>query len=185
MLLATSLKKHLGPAAELPVQRDRDTLANASLRRGGAGIILATEAAKLWDSRTSGRKLHGADWDSGWILVVDDDPAILDVIVQVLNFEGHHAEGCRNGQEALDILREATPSLILLDLWMPKMNGWEFRHQQLKTPEVADIPVVLLSAGGNLPQHAEDLHAAAIIAKPFDLGQLLTTVEEVIRGSAA
>lgn len=146
---------------------------------------MATEAANLWGSKTSGQALHEGNWDSGWILVVDDDPAILDVIVQVLNFEGHHAEGCRNGQEALDILREATPRLILLDLWMPKMNGWEFRHQQLETPEVADIPVVLLSAGGNLPQHAEDLHAAAIIPKPFDLGQLLTTVEAVMRGGAA
>lgn len=117
---------------------------------------------------------------STWILVIDDDPAILDILTQVLVAEGYRVEGCRNGQEALDLLRESTPRLILLDLWMPKMSGWEFRQQQLMLPHTADVPVVLLSAGGNLPRHLRDLQAVDAIAKPFDLGQLLDIVEEYV-----
>lgn len=115
----------------------------------------------------------------GRILVVDDDTAILDIIVQLLTAEGYEVDSALNGDEALERLRVSTPAMILLDLWMPKMNGWEFRRHQMELPAASKVPVVLLSAGGNLQRHASDLRAAAALAKPFDLDELLRTVEAV------
>ncbi len=114
------------------------------------------------------------------ILVIDDDPAILDLIVEVLRDEGYGVIGARDGLEALRQIDRHRPDLILLDLWMPRMNGWEFRRRQRALPGLADVPVVLLSAGGGLPRHAAELDAAATIAKPFDLAHLLRVVEEVL-----
>jgi len=114
------------------------------------------------------------------ILVVDDDPAIVDIITQVLAAEGYVTRACRNGLEALDVLNEWRPDLILLDLWMPKMDGWEFRRRQLALDRARDVPVVLLSAGGRLEEHARTLDAAAAIPKPFDLTDLLSVVDAVL-----
>lgn len=114
------------------------------------------------------------------ILVVDDDPAIVDIITQVLAAEGYVTRACRNGLEALDVLNEWRPDLILLDLWMPKMDGWEFRRRQLTLDVARDVPVVLLSAGGRLEEHAQTLDAAAAIPKPFDLTDLLSVVDAVL-----
>jgi len=114
------------------------------------------------------------------ILVVDDDPAIVDIITQVLAAEGYVTRACRNGLEALDVLNEWRPDLILLDLWMPKMDGWEFRRRQLMLDVARDVPVVLLSAGGRLEEHAQTLDAAAAIPKPFDLTDLLSVVDAVL-----
>lgn len=114
------------------------------------------------------------------ILVVDDDPAIVDIITQVLAAEGYVIRGCRNGLEALEALRELRPDLILLDLWMPKMDGWEFRRRQLALDGARHVPVVLLSAGGRLEEHRRSLAAAAAIPKPFDLTDLITVVNTVL-----
>jgi len=114
------------------------------------------------------------------ILVVDDDPAIVDIITQVLAAEGYVTRACRNGLEALAVLNEWRPDLILLDLWMPKMDGWEFRRRQLALDRARDVPVVLLSAGGRLEDHARTLDAAAAIPKPFDLIDLLAVVDTVL-----
>lgn len=114
------------------------------------------------------------------ILVVDDDPAIVDIITQVLAAEGYVTRACRNGLEALDVLEAWRPDLILLDLWMPKMDGWEFRRRQLRLDWARDVPVVLLSAGGRLEEHAQTLDAAAAIPKPFDLIDLLSVVDTVL-----
>lgn len=114
------------------------------------------------------------------ILVVDDDPAILDIITQVLVAEGYRARGYRTARDALAAVRQAPPELILLDLWMPEMDGWEFRRRQLMLASARHVPVVLLSAGGRLDEHHRALGAAASIAKPFDLGDLLTTVATVL-----
>lgn len=114
------------------------------------------------------------------VLVVDHDPAIVDIITQTLAAEGYEVQVASNGAEAFQRLHKSPPMLILLDLWMPKMNGWEFRSRQLELPVICDIPVVLLSAGGNLDEHARNLEAAGMIAKPFDLSSLLNTVGGIV-----
>ncbi|MDX1746619.1 MAG: response regulator, partial [Halobacteriales archaeon] len=91
------------------------------------------------------------------VLVVDDDVAICDGIVSVLEEEGFNATRALDGRQALEMLQgmPAPPGLILLDLMMPMMNGWEFREAQLNDPRLHDIPVVVLTAHGGLLSRSE------------------------------
>jgi CheY-like chemotaxis protein len=105
------------------------------------------------------------------VMVVEDDHLIRQVIAEALEEEGFDVVEAANGKEALEALRSAHPSLILLDLMMPVMNGWEFRRAQLADPHIADIPVIVLSA---LKDH--QVEAQKSFTKPFDLEDLLDTV---------
>src|SRR5207253_1614076 len=80
------------------------------------------------------------------VLVVDDDPHLCEIITDVLQAEGHTTRTAANGQEALDLIRERKPQLILLDLMMPIMNGWELADTLKANPDWADIPVVFVTA---------------------------------------
>jgi CheY-like chemotaxis protein len=115
------------------------------------------------------------------VLVVDDDPIIRDVLVEALQDEGYAVVSCRDGQEALDVVAEQVPDLILLDLMMPRVDGWEFRKRQLATSGLRDVPVIILTAARGIEEHAQALHPAAAMAKPFNLATLLRTIEEVLR----
>ncbi|HLY37048.1 MAG TPA: response regulator, partial [Candidatus Binatia bacterium] len=100
----------------------------------------------------------------GAVLVVDDDPATRDALVVLLRHEGYPAESVNDGQQALARLRDRKPpSLVLLDLMLPVMDGFEFRVQQLQDPALARIPVIVVSAGGDLVRKAETLHADACL----------------------
>lgn len=117
------------------------------------------------------------------VLLVDDDADILDELAHQLREEGYEVEAARSGQEAQRRLRTGTslPDLILLDLRMPDVNGWQFRDAQLEDPQLATIPVVLLSADGDVKRAAEELAATAWVAKPFELDHLLETVKGLVR----
>src|SRR3954470_12387725 len=90
------------------------------------------------------------------VLVVDDDPDIRESVRLVLEDEGYEVEEAADGAAALALLRAATtrPDVILLDLMMPVMNGWQFRAAQLADDDLADIPVIVLSADSNLSEKA-------------------------------
>jgi CheY-like chemotaxis protein len=112
------------------------------------------------------------------ILVVEDDAATREALAMILSAEGFTVVGAANGQEALGRLRsDVRPDLILLDLMMPVMDGWQFRREQAKDPALAAIPVVVLSADGNVHQKAASLKTADYLQKPVDAENLL----EVIR----
>ena len=113
------------------------------------------------------------------ILVVDDDLSILATIREVLELEGHAVEVARNGAEALDSISRSWPSLVLLDMRMPVLDGWGFA-QQLRARGVT-IPVVVMTAAHNARAWAEEIGADAYLAKPFDLIELLTVVERCRR----
>src|SRR4051794_36215712 len=82
------------------------------------------------------------------VLVTDDDDGTREALTLLLQGQGYAVATARNGAEALDRLREhPLPNLVLLDLWMPRMNGWEFREQQRQDPTLATVPVVVVSAG--------------------------------------
>jgi CheY-like chemotaxis protein len=114
------------------------------------------------------------------ILIVDDDFGIRDAITQVLEDEGYRVVGAANGLEAFDHLRVAAafPCLILLDLAMPVMSGWEFRSKQREDPTLSPIPVVVLSADRGLKDKAASIQADGYLQKPVDIDTLLDTVEQ-------
>ncbi len=113
------------------------------------------------------------------VLIVDDDPAMREALCDTLELQGHRTAMVANGREALEHLgRSDPPCLILLDLMMPLMNGWEFREAQLKDPQIAAIPVVIISAHANLLKNAEALAVAGYLTKPLDPVLLLEAVAE-------
>ncbi len=111
------------------------------------------------------------------VCIVDDDPDIREIVGLVLEGKGYEVLTAADGQEALDTLtRSHGCDLILLDLMMPGMNGWEFRAAQRKTPELASIPVVVLSGMREVTAQAGEMDAAAYLQKPVDLERLLREV---------
>jgi len=113
------------------------------------------------------------------ILLVEDDYAIRETVADVLEGEGFEVTCAANGLEALRQLGEAAsaPGVILLDLMMPVMDGWEFRAAQRHDPRFAAIPVVVLSAGAGTEGSLVRLAPDAYLPKPFDLDRLLAVVD--------
>ncbi|NJN19708.1 MAG: response regulator [Oscillochloris sp.] len=112
------------------------------------------------------------------MLVLDDDAAIREVLSEVLEEEGYQVKSAANGREGLQILRanDGSAGLILLDLMMPIMNGWDFRALQLQDPALATIPVVVLSADRDIRLKAASISAHDYLAKPVDLNVLVEAV---------
>jgi len=112
------------------------------------------------------------------ILFVEDDREVRVTLTQILVEEGYAVDGASNGREALDALRSGDrPCVILLDLMMPIMNGWQFSAAQRKDPSLAEIPVVIISAATNVLQSAAAMGAAAFLRKPFAIQDLLSIVD--------
>lgn len=114
------------------------------------------------------------------ILVVDDDADNREAMVAFLEGEGYAAEGVEHGEAALRRLRSSSQSvcLILLDLFMPVMNGWEFRSQQLEDPAIAALPVVVVTADRAAVEHTANLGAVDTMVKPIDFDRLLATIAQ-------
>ena len=113
------------------------------------------------------------------ILIVEDDPTIRETLGEILTSEGYRVLGVGDGAAALRRLREGLkPALILLDLMMPVMNGWEFLSAQHHDPALAAIPVIVVT--GALP-HSEQasLEVAGLVTKPVDVSLLLDTIAQV------
>ena len=111
------------------------------------------------------------------ILIVEDDQTIRETLADILEFEGYTVATVPNGLEALTYLRgNPAPKLILLDLMMPQMSGWELRIRQMQEPKLASIPVVILSGVQDLRQQATTLSVAAYLAKPIDMSLLFAAV---------
>jgi CheY-like chemotaxis protein len=111
------------------------------------------------------------------VLVVEDDFDLRDALVPILEYEGHRVVSAANGREALDRLQAMPPpSLILLDLMMPVMNGEAFRAEQLRDPRLAAILVVVVSAHPAAEEQAARMGAIGCIKKPFDVDDLLAAV---------
>jgi len=113
------------------------------------------------------------------ILLVEDDPDIRVSLHSILTDEGFEVVGCTNGREALERLGGSPlPDLIILDLMMPVMDGWQFRIQQKNDPALAQIPVIAISADASSKAAAID--AAAYLNKPFDHAKLMSAVDRVL-----
>jgi CheY-like chemotaxis protein len=114
------------------------------------------------------------------VLIVEDDADLREMMAQLLALEGYQTAAVANGREALEYLQhENTPNLILLDLMMPVMDGWEFRRHQQANPALAAVPVIVLSA---LDQsRTTGVNAEAILKKPLDFDRLLELVRVFCR----
>lgn len=155
-------------AGALPSNAQR-VAARAAAQSGaeGAGPAGASEA------QTSAA-MSLAPAASPRILVVDDDADICAVIRLTLEEEGYTVTTAANGRQALDRIGEQRPDIVLLDLTMPVMNGWEFNH---RLQDVAPgIPVVFMTAAFRAQAEAETHGAAGYLSKPFDVDELLAAV---------
>lgn len=106
------------------------------------------------------------------ILVVDDEPGVVETISSALEEVGRPVATAHDGLEAFELLRHGLrPCLTILDLVMPRMNGWELRDEMLADEAMADIPVALLSALSL--NEVRQLRVAAVIHKPFELDEVM------------
>jgi CheY-like chemotaxis protein len=112
----------------------------------------------------------------GKILIVEDDAGIRDALKLMLEYSGYHVETAENGKAGIERLSEIeTPCLILLDLMMPVMNGWEFADTMRKNVSHANIPIVVATAFSDKAQSFQN--PSGIIKKPIDMDTLLRFVE--------
>jgi CheY-like chemotaxis protein len=120
------------------------------------------------------------------VLVVEDDTDTRELIAEVLREDGYCVVGAANGRVALDVLERepSPPSMILLDLMMPVMSGWEFLDARAASKRLAQVPVLVLSADPARELAAKH-RVVAIIGKPFDLIHLLRHVRAVTKSQAA
>ena len=112
------------------------------------------------------------------ILVIDDEPAILDMIADLLGFEGYQVVTTSQGSVALARAKADPPALILLDLMMPGMSGWQVIAALKASPQIRAIPVVVLSARRDLPTIAKELGVMTFLTKPFDIDELIGIVRQ-------
>jgi len=112
------------------------------------------------------------------VMVVEDDLAVRETLRELLEEEGYRVTPACNGRDALDQLRGEScgARLILLDLMMPIMDGWQFRAEMRADPRLSGIPVVVMSADMALDQKVLDLSVAGVLSKPVELDRLLETV---------
>jgi CheY-like chemotaxis protein len=109
------------------------------------------------------------------LFVVEDDDSARRALADILRLEGFEVVSAPNGKKALEYLHHSStpPCLIILDLAMPEMDGWQFRAEQQKDPTLARIPVIVMTAFTNA-----EIDADAVLQKPLDLERLLDTIRE-------
>ncbi|MEO8190612.1 MAG: response regulator [Acidobacteriota bacterium] len=113
------------------------------------------------------------------LLLVEDDAELRESLCDLLRDAGFDVECAENGRVALTYLEgNSAPCVVLLDLMMPVMNGWEFRDAQFRNEKISDIPVVILTADGRAEIKAETLRAAGYLRKPIQVDRLLEMLEQ-------
>ena len=119
----------------------------------------------------------GHNGDIHKVLVIDDDDELAEVVRQVLRDSGYAVATARHGAAALEMVRDTSPDVILLDLTMPIMDGWSFVSQYRRSAKHG-ARIVLLTANSHAPDIAQSLGADGFIAKPFALDDLMKIVAQ-------
>ncbi len=120
------------------------------------------------------------------VLVVDDDRAIREAMKALLELAGYNVAAAADGEDALRVLHHGLePCLILLDLMMPRMDGFEFRRRQMEDAKLADIPVVVYSGHYDAKSSAARLGVTEYLQKPVDVRRMLDLVEHYCQQAAA
>jgi CheY-like chemotaxis protein len=117
------------------------------------------------------------------VLIVEDDEDMRHILTQLLEFHGWTTYEASDGAEGLEALKKHRPSLILLDLAMPRMDGIEFRARQraLADKRLASVPVVVVSANADAPHYKASLNAAEVLVKPVEADRVVKAVESHVR----
>ena len=113
------------------------------------------------------------------LLVIEDDDAVREMLEMVLDSEGFEVVTAHHGAAAIAMLDEVEPSLILLDMKMPVLDGWEFLERYRRRPG-AKVPVVVLTAAYDAARRAADVAADAYVAKPFAIDDLVRVIERYL-----
>ncbi|MCC7452200.1 MAG: response regulator [Anaerolineae bacterium] len=122
------------------------------------------------------------------VVVVEDDPEMINLVKLILKKEGFDVTGAMGGREGLEAIQKTAPSLVLLDLMMPDIDGWEV-YQAMKADEnLKNIPVIIITAKAQSIDKVLGLHIAKVddyITKPFSPGELITSVRRVLAENEA
>ena len=114
------------------------------------------------------------------ILVVEDDKGLLETLQELLNMEGYSVALAQNGLEALEILKTLTPTVVLLDVRMPRMDGEAFAREVHRRKDLRSLYIIVLTANLYARQTAEAMGADDFLAKPFDINDLLEKIEQAV-----
>jgi len=117
------------------------------------------------------------------IVYVEDEMEMIDLVKLILNRKGYEVIGAAGGREGLDIIREIVPDLVLLDLMMPDIEGWDVYQQMRADDATKHIPVIVVTAKAQNIDKVLGLHIAKVndyISKPFSPQDLVTSVEKVL-----
>lgn len=121
------------------------------------------------------------------VVYIEDDQEMIDLVELILTRRGYQVRGANGGQNGLDIINQNPPDLVLLDLMMPGMDGWEVYQQIKSTEKTHSIPVIIVTAKAQAIDRVLGLHIAKVddyIAKPFRPQELLDSVERVLSKAA-
>ncbi len=116
------------------------------------------------------------------ILIVDDDYFLVDILGFTLEQSGYKVLKAQNGEEALEVIKDKKPNLVLADIMMPRMSGFQMREEMNKDESIKNIPVIFLTAKGSQTdkEKGEQIGAVDYIVKPFNLTDLLKRIEKAI-----
>jgi two-component system, OmpR family, response regulator VicR len=117
------------------------------------------------------------------IVCIEDEPEMIELIRLILGRRGFDVQGAPGGKEGLEMVREMHPDLVLLDLMMPEMDGWEVYQQMKADISTRDIPVIVVTARAQNIDKVLGLHIAKVddyIAKPFGPQELMDSVEKIL-----
>ena len=122
------------------------------------------------------------------VVCIEDEPEMIDLIKLILGRKGFELAGAMGGREGLDLIRRLKPDLVLLDLMMPDMDGWEVYQQIKSDEELKHIPVIIVTAKAQSIDKVLGLHIAKVddyVTKPFGPQELLQSIEKVLSAKAA
>lgn len=122
------------------------------------------------------------------IVCIEDDPKTIDLVKLILKKEGFEVTGVDNGRDGLSVIEEIRPDLVLLDLMMPDMDGWEVYQSMRANEAMRQVPVIVLTAKAQSIDKVLGLHIAKVddyITKPFSPGELIQSVRKVLAEASA
>ena len=125
-----------------------------------------------------------ADQPKASILCIEDEADMIDLIRWILERQGYAVQGALGGEEGIRKLHEVRPDLVLLDIMMPEMDGWDVYREMKAAPELEHIPVIVVTAKAQSIDKVLGLHIAKVddyITKPFGPQELIASVEKVLK----